>query len=590
MCGIFTASKKSRNATNDVLEGLKRLEYRGYDSWGIAVLDNNQITIDKKVGAIGKGETNLKETTMAIGHTRWATHGKVSRANAHPHLSSDKSFALVHNGIVENYDELKKKLVKTGYSFSTDTDTETIVASIEYYLQQKNSLQESARKAFLRLKGRNTITILSKNGTILGLRNGSPLVAGEGKKGGEYYLSSDTLSFAQMVNKIYVIDNGQMILCKDNKAQLFDIKTGETLPLKFEKTTLNMQSVELEGYDHFMLKEIYETPSAIRVLASQEKQNYASLAEAIKKSRRIYTIGSGTAGAAAAQIAYYLRKYGKINAQNLIGAETTEYIDLLTKEDLIIAPSQSGETADVIEVLEQAKERQVKIASIVNMPGSMITRLSDFPFMSQAGPEICVMTTKVFVSQIAWGYLLSQAVCGNFDAGSKNLKTLAEKVENYLQNSKNILQIKSLAKNLSGKKNIYLMSKAQNLAIVIEGMIKIIEGSYIHAHAIASGDLKHYAITLMEKDAVVIAVLSEDEVYDDIINAVHEVVARGADVIGISSKNSDLFKNHLPTIDLGQTSAIFNIIPIQLLAYYMSVALGNNVDRPRNIAKSVTVR
>ncbi|HEX8965571.1 MAG TPA: SIS domain-containing protein, partial [Patescibacteria group bacterium] len=267
-----------------------------------------------------------------------------------------------------------------------------------------------------------------------------------------------------------------------------------------------------------------------------------------------------------------------------------EYFDLFTKEDLIIAPSQSGETADVLEVLEYAKKKGVAIATVVNMPGSLMTRMSDYKFMCQAGPEICVVSTKVFVSHIAWGYLLSKAAGGKFTQGAENIEFLAKSIEKYLDNKENISTIKKLAKKLEKSKDIFLLGKSQNLQVMKEGMVKIIETTYKHAHAIPAGDLKHYAITLMEEGVPVIVALSNDVVRSDVINAIHEVRLRGAEVIGISSEKLESFDYFLPVPDTQETSAIMNVIPLQLLGYFIAVELGNNVDKPRNIAKSVTVK
>jgi len=348
--------------------------------------------------------------------------------------------------------------------------------------------------------------------------------------------------------------------------------------------------VDKEGHPHFIHKEIFETPQTLIQLTKQNKNLCLELASAIKRARTVYTIGSGTAGAAASQIAYYLRKFAKINAIGLIGADAQEYIDLFSKEDLIIAPSQSGETADVLEVLEIAKQKKVKIASYVNMPGAMMTRLSDYKFMANAGPEISVVSTKIFTSQIAWGYLIAKAVNNQFDEALTNIQQLAQEIDKYLKTENNHLQIKSLAKQLVKNNDIFLLGKSQNYLIVKEGMVKLIECSYKHAQAMPSGDLKHYAITLMQPGIPVITVLSNDDVKADVINAINEVKARGAMVIGISPDNEQDFSVYLPVPDTRETSAIMNLIPLQLLAYYLGVEMGNDVDKPRNIAKSVTVK
>ncbi len=590
MCGIFGYSG-SKNAPEIILEGLKRLEYRGYDSWGIAVVAD-QIKLEKKIGAIGDLDTLNSElktlnSRTGIGHTRWATHGGISETNAHPHFSTDKSFALAQNGIVENYQKLKAGLLKKGYKFQTETDTEVIVRLIEEKLKSSDKIREAVRLAFLELEGRNTIIVLTKDGQIIAARNGSPLVVGI--NGNEVFLSSDTLSFAPYVKEVVVLDNGQMVNF-DGKLNLMDIKSNKQLPYKPEKIDFQSSKVDKEGYNHFMLKEIHESPYVINQIINHDGKLYGEFVEDLKKAKNIYTIGSGTAGIAASQIAFYLRVFGKLRAQSVIGADIYEYFDLLTKDDIMIAPSQSGETADVLEVLEIAGKKGVKIASYVNMPGSTMSRISDFSFPAFAGPEICVMSTKVFTSQIAWGYLLSKIVQGKKEEGEENLKVLADQIEVYLNTGENHETLKKLAKVMAKQKNIFLLGKYQNFNIVKEGMVKIIEGSYIHAHGIPAGDLKHYAITLMEKGVPVIVVISEDIAKDDVINAVNQVKARGATVIGVSPAPFAGFDHYIPVPDTGETSAIMNVIPLQLLAYYMAVELKNNVDKPRNIAKSVTVK
>lgn len=589
MCGIFGYSGP-KNAPEIILEGLKRLEYRGYDSWGIAVVAD-QIQLEKKTGAIGDLSTLNSDITAlnsrtGIGHTRWATHGGISEVNAHPHFSTDKSFALAQNGIVENYLQLKVNLQKKGYKFESETDTEVIVRLVEDKLKQKKDLREAVRAAFLELEGRNTIIVLAKDGQIIAARNGSPLVIGIND--GEVFLSSDTLSFAPYVKDVVVLDNGQMV-SYNGKLKLVDTKTNKPLLVKPERIDFKSSKVDKEGYDHFMLKEIFESPYVINQVINQA-ENLKPLAKAIKEAQTVYCVAIGTAGGAASQIAFYLRVYCGIKALSLTAADALEYYPLFKKGDLIITPSQSGESADVLEVLEKAREKGAKIASFVNMPGSTMTRMSDYKFMSNAGPEICVMSTKVYTSQIAWGYLMAKVVSGQGKEGEEVLNKLALEIEKYLNTESNHELIKNLAKKLAGKQHIFLLGKYQNLNIVKEGMIKIIEGSYIHAHAMPAGDLKHYAITLMEKGVPVVVTVSEDLAKDDVMNAVSQVKARGATVIGISPTPFSEFDYHIPVPDMGETSGIANVIPLQLLAYYMAVELKHNVDKPRNIAKSVTVK
>ncbi len=590
MCGIFAYRGPKNSAGQIAIEGLKRLDYRGYDSWGVAVCNNSEVTVVKKAGKISEIEhLDLPASTISIAHTRWATTGKVTTVNAHPHYSTDKSFALAQNGIVENYQELKDELITKGYAFISETDTEVIVRLIEDKLRVTKDLKKAVQMAFADLKGRNTIILLTKKSEIIAARNGSPLVIGINAKTDEIFLSSDTLSFAELAPEMIVVDNGQMVTL-DNTLHIYDIKTGEEIPFKPVAIGFTHMKVDKEGYDHFMLKEINEAPFVLNQLIKQDAARYEDLATAVKQSKNVYTIGSGGAGVAAAQVAFYLRSIGHIKAVSLIGADAIEYMDLFSKDDLIIVISQSGETADVLEVLEVAKKKGVHIASFVNMPGSMISRMSDFVFMSESGPEICVMSTKTFDAQVAFGYLLAKTIIGKGAEGRDELKKLAVTIDEYLKNEQTHIKLKDIAKILMPKHDVFLLAKYQNFHIIREGMVNIIEATYKHGHALPSGDLKHYVITLMEPGTSVVAVISNDKAQADVMYAVDEVRLRGAEVIAISPLSHKNFDYHIPVPDTGDTSAIMNLIPLQLLAYYLATLLGNNVDKPRNIAKSVTVK
>ncbi|MEO6509300.1 MAG: glutamine--fructose-6-phosphate transaminase (isomerizing) [Patescibacteria group bacterium] len=591
MCGIFAYSGK-QNASPILIEGLKRLEYRGYDSWGCAVIDGLEIKITKQTGKISgiDGSHILPHSHTGIAHTRWATHGGITQLNAHPHYATDSSFVLAQNGIVQNYLTLKDDLIQKGYQFISETDTEVIVRLVEETLKNTKDLKEAVRQTMLLLEGRNTIILLTTSGEIIAARNGSPLVLGKDTASEDLYMSSDTLSFAPYAQKMVVINNGEMVRLIDNEIQISEIKSNSPVEYSWEDIDIKSDKVDKEGYDHFMMKEVMESPKTIKQLVLQEKEKFLELAEAIKNASTVYTVGSGTAGAAAAQIAFYLREFGKVNAISLIGADAQEYTELFTDKDLIIAPSQSGETADVLEVLEVAKSKGMKIASYVNMPGAMMTRMSDFKFMAQAGPEISVLSTKIFTSQVAWGYLLAKTVEGSYELGIQNLEELCDKMDEYLKDHRVHEALKNTAEELSSVNDIFLLGKGQNFLIVKEGMVKLIECTYIHAHAIPAGDLKHYAITLMQPGVQVIVALSEDTAKSDVINAINEVKARGAEVTAISSFEHPSFSHHLAVPELKETSAIMNIIPLQLLAYYIGVELDNDIDKPRNIAKSVTVK
>ena len=591
MCGIFgyIGVEKSEDAVGKVIAGLGRLSYRGYDSWGVAAVAASEFVVTKDVGVVPeKKPKGLGAFAVAVGHTRWATHGGVTQNNAHPHLASDGSFALAQNGIVENFLELREVL-KKDFPFSTQTDTEVIVRLVEQKRKTGLSLQEAVRAAFLDLEGRNTVIVLAQDNSIIAARNGSPLVLGK-SAAGSIYFSSDTLSFANEVDTVLVVENGQMVVCTGQTVELFDIASGAAVRPVFEPLLVVAETADKAGYDHFMVKEIHESAEVLAQVMAQDAAKMKELARVVDTARTVYTLGSGTAGIAAAQTAFYLRKYAKVNTVSLVGAEAQSYFDLFGPGDVIIAPSQSGETADVLEVLEVAQAKGVKIATYVNMAGAMMTRMADFPFMAGAGPEFCVMSTKVFTSQIAWGYLLAKTVAGEFQEGIEVLAETKRVLREYLADPLSEKALTKLAKKLVPASSIFLLGKSQNLEVVKEGMVKIIEGSYKHAHGIAAGDLKHYAITLMEKGVPALVALSNDEARTDTISAGIEVQSRGATVVGIGQGSVAQFDDYIELPDSGETAAIINVVALQLLAYHLTVLLGNNVDKPRNIAKSVTVK
>lgn len=591
MCGIFgyIGKNKKDNAAKKVIAGLGRLSYRGYDSWGVAELTDSGLLVIKDVGLVPESvPVALVNASVAVGHTRWATHGGVTQNNAHPHVASDDSFVLAQNGIVENFQTLKESL-QDDFTFKTQTDTEVIVRLVEQKKQTGISMKEALRQAFLTLEGRNTVIVLTTEGTVLAARNGSPLVIGKSPSG-DLYFSSDTLSFAAEVSEVIVVENGQLVEWDGTTLHLSEIKSGKSVAVMFEPLDIVAEVADKAGYDHFMLKEIHESADVLAQVIAQDQAALTRFAAVVKSARTVYTLGSGTTGIAAAQIAYYLRKFAKVNTISLVGAEAQSYYDLFEKGDVIISPSQSGETADVLEVLELAQKKGVTIATYVNMAGAMMTRMADFPFMAGAGPEFCVMSTKVFTSQIAWGYLLAKTVAGEYKAGSAQLQLTKEMLREYLAKPEAERELKMLAKKLKKPTSIFLLGKSQNLEMVKEGMVKLIEGSYKHAHGIAAGDLKHYAITLMEKGVPVIVAISNDEARTDTISAGIEVQSRGATVFGIGQGVVDAFDDFISLPDPGETAALVNVVALQLLAYHLTVLLGNNVDKPRNIAKSVTVK
>lgn len=592
MCGIY-GYRGNHNAFKIVIEGLTRLEYRGYDSWGISTFNQGQIETVKNVGSISSALNQIedeKDSHIAIGHTRWATHGGVNQVNAHPHASSDNSFVLAQNGIFENFQEVKKELLEKGYKFASETDTEVIVRLVEDVKKTKNlNLLDSIREAFRKLEGRNTIIVLDKGGTIYAVKNGSPLVLGTNDSH-EYYLSSDVLSFSGLATQIVVIENFQLIEIGEGQPKLFDIKTGQELSLSWQVLEISEGEITKGEYDHFMLKEIMEQPETIRkAVQLLDEDMMEKLKKEIGGSTTVYTIGSGTAGVAAALGAFYLRKIAKVNAISLIGAESREYYDLFKPDDLVIVPSQSGETADVLEALEIVKSKDVKIASFVNMPGSTISRMSQFSFMANAGPEIAVASTKIFTSQAVWFYLLAHFLNGSLDQAKENVRKAARELEAWFK-SGILADIEKLAGEIAGEEDLYLFGKSEYYQIAREGMIKLIEVANIHAHALPSGDLKHYVIAMIAPGVHAIALVPEGEMRNDVLNAVEQIKTRGGIIIGISPETHSQFDYFIKIPQAADLTAILSVMPLQLLTYYLTLKRNKPIDKPRNIAKSVTVK
>lgn len=593
MCGIF-GYVGTNSASERVHNGLQRLEYRGYDSWGIASIVENEIHQYKQVGPISELFENDKrrDSKIGIGHTRWATHGGVSEKNTHPHISSDGKFTLAQNGIVENYQELKKEL-SSNYKFHTETDTEVIVRLIEKEMTKidqkslKDPLFESVRKAFSQLEGRNSIILLDKErNRIIAVRNGSPLVIGVGEE--ETIIASDTLSFADRTNKVIEMENLEMVLIEGIEIRKYSVKTGEPIKHIVKEIDISISKIDREGYDHFMLKEIVEQKDTIREAIQYTDAELKPLVDAIKGGK-VYTVGAGTASFAAGQIAWFLRNYAGIDAESLKSYEVGSYRKIFKEGDLMIAVSQSGETADTIEAVEIAKENGVKVASIVNMVSSTLTKLSDYSYLSRSGPEICVASTKAFTAQISWGLLLTYAVIGKSEEAREAIKKASDYLQVYFTEEL-FGQIREIAKEIKQNEHFFVLGREQNFQIAQEGALKVKEITYKHFEGFSAGELKHGVIALIEEGTPLFAIISEDEHKSDLMSAVAEVKARGAKVIAISQEPNELFDIHIPSTDMGIADPIVKIVPMQLLSYFLGVELKRDPDKPRNLAKSVTVK
>jgi len=534
----------------------------------------------------------LPKTSCAIGHTRWATHGGVTMTNAHPHISTTKDFILAQNGIVENYSTLKKMLEKKKYTFKTQTDTEVIVRLIEQQTKKDETFRDSVRKAFNMLEGRNTIIVLDskEDNHIIAVKNGSPLALGIGKD--ELFLASDALAFTKYTKDVVFFDNLDLIEIKGNKFKIYDSKTGKEKKYKITKLNSKVEDISKGKYDHFMLKEILEQQDTILKAVNYKLDDLKPLIDIIKKAKRIYITGAGTAGFASGQIAYYLRTISNIDVLDVRPYDFASYFPILKKDDLIIAVSQSGETADTIEVLEYAKELGCTIASIINVEGSTIHRMSDLPYLIHAGPEICVASTKVFTSQCVFGYLLAKSMVGEYTGAREEVESLSSGLREYFT-EKVFNHIKKLVRSIKNRNHFFILGKEQNSYIALEGALKIKEISYKHFEGFSAGELKHGVIALIEKGTPVFTIISDDMCSKDLLSATEEVRARGAYTVGVGDskfRKEECFNFFLPVVKSKELSALSNVVVFQLLSYFLAFSLGNSVDKPRNLAKSVTVK
>jgi len=589
MCGIFgIINDKKNQAANTVLDGLKKLEYRGYDSWGISIIDEgkNQIQVDKHIGKIGEAKTNLPPGKIALGHTRWATHGGVTDNNAHPHLDCTKKIAVIHNGIVENYQELKEELLVKDHKFISETDTEVIAHLIEEKSKSK-SIKEAIFETFKLLRGSNAIAVLDfTSQAIIACRNGSPLVVGIGSD--QYFLASDVPAFLKETNKVYFLNDGDAVILSNSGIKLFNIETGKEKNLISQILDWKLEDAEKNGFPHFLLKEIYEQLKTIPKTTSINEKQIKELSEKIKSGYKVILTGCGTASYCALATKYFFAQIG-IDAQAIPSYEFMPFSKFIDEKTIVFAISQSGETADTLIAVKEAKKRGAEIVAVINARGSTLERLANTVLPVGAGPEIAVVSTKAFTSQLATLYLLTTAVTDRLEEGKVKIINLGKVLTKWLD-AQSIKRLVSLAIRLMDEEHIYLIGKHINYPATLEFALKIKETSYVHAEPFSAGELKHGVITLIQKGTPCFVLASNDEVKDEVLSSAAEIKARGGLIIGVAPFESNEFDVLIKTPDLEDLTIFANIIVGQLLGYYLGVGRGADPDKPRNLAKSVTVK
>ncbi len=590
MCGIF-GYIGFRRLGPTILEGLKRLEYRGYDSAGVAFISSG-LRVMKDAGKIDEISRKFNfskiDGKLAISHTRWATHGAVTQVNAHPHISCNGKIAVVHNGIIENYVDLKKELISLGHEFRSETDTEVIPHLLGEFYRRTGDPLEAVFMAVPRLKGSFAFLAIFEDhpDKIFAVRYKSPLVIGLGK--GEMFVASDVPAFLKYTNKVIFLDDMEVAVISKNSVNVYDSLTRERVDKKIHIVPWSVEDAERGGYPHFMMKEIMEQRYTItRVLGQDDRIKKAS--KLIKEAEKVFLIAAGTSYHACLAASYWFAEIAGINARTVLASEFPYVANLVDDKTLVIAVSQSGETADVLESVRMAKEKGSKVLGIINVIGSSLMRISDAFLTINAGPEICVLATKSYTSQLAILYLLANDLVGRLKRAKEEVKKTGTLVSQMLEKETLLNEVKRIAEDLSDSNHIFLIGRGISYATSLEGALKIKEASYIHAEGFAGGELKHGTLALIEEGTPCIAIVPEDGTKDQILGNATEIKARGGYIIGLSHEEYEVFDEFIRIPSETSLSPIVMIVPLQLLAYYLALERGCNVDQPRNLAKSVTV-
>ena len=584
MCSIIGYSGLE-SAAPILVKGLQKMEYRGYDSVGIATESGKKIILKKGVGKVVEVNNSIMLDTLpgniGIGHTRWATHGKVTEKNAHPHSSNSGKIAIAHNGIIENFEELKSELQNKGYKFQSETDTEVIANLIQLNFDETADVKQSIMKTVNQLKGHYSFVVIFEDGTLAAARFHEPLIIGVGKN--SHYISSDVLGFIEKTDDAIYVDNEDFVIVDGSGIHIFNFD-GTSVKYQVTKVSKEFADVYKGDFAHFTLKEISEQPDTI--LRAVDNNQIEEFVDNIKQAKNLYITGSGTSYNAAEITKYLMSKFAKIKINTLISSELPFSPNEIEPNSTLITISQSGESADVLEAVKIAKESNAKILSIVNLLNSSLSQQSSLAIGLNCGPEIGVAATKSFTSQLSILYKICDQLCNG--CINPDWEKVSSAISQILSNNS---KIKEIAKNLKDVSDIYVLGRGIHLPIAKEAALKLKELTYIHAEGIPAGELKHGPLALMDSNVYVIIINPNDSTYNDTLNSANQIKARGAKIIGISDKKSNVYDYwiDIPSIDEALYPLI-EIVPIQLLSYYSALEKKTDPDYPRNLAKSVTVK
>lgn len=588
MCGIFGYVGEQRDVGSTVLSALKLLEYRGYDSWGVAIVDAGGLTVRRNVGKINGAHLELPDSQIGFGHTRWATHGGVSLANAHPHLDCTGRIGVIHNGIVENHGALRSALQGRGHRFRSETDSEVIAHLMEEQIAAGRALPIALADVFSQLDGLNAVIVVdAATRAMVAAKNVSPLVAGIGPSGS--MLASDTLALQGHAESVIYLEDDQLVSLARGGLTLFDRRSLRELPLALEPIPALRGDASIGAYRHFMAKEMAEQPDVIERMAREQREVIETLAAAIRDAYGTFLVGCGTASYAALSGSYLFSRIAARHVNFVVGSEFKYHAHFITPESLVVALSQSGETVDIVEAMLSARQRGARLGALVNVEQSTLDRMVDLRVHLGAGPEQCVLATKSYTAKVAALLLTAHALQGTFMEGRDLVLRAAEGMRRMLEPAWTE-RVEAVAQRIQNAEHMFVIGRGLAYPTALEAALKIKEVSYVHAEGFAGGELKHGVIALVEEGTPCLVYAPNDETRADVISGATELKSRGAQIIGIGPLPDSVFAIHLPTPEVGEAAPLVDAVPAQLLGYHLALLRGNDPDKPRNLAKSVTVK
>jgi len=588
MCGVFGCVGSETDAGSAIVTALKTLEYRGYDSWGVALATAEGLVVDKEVGRINGHARHYPPAKLGIGHTRWATHGGVTALNAHPHVDCTGRIVVVHNGIIENFLELRADLDANGHRFKSETDSEVVAHLMEEFLASGESLPVALQRVFQRIEGYNAIVVMDTNDRVfVAAKRVSPLVVGLGKN--RSLIASDAIALRGHASGLIYLEDDHLAVLGEDGAEFINCSQQVAFSSTIVEPVTSVDQIGHEGFADFMSKEIAEQPGRLHEVVRESFGEVADLAELVKHHDRVILVACGTASNAALAGTYLFGQLAGRVVETIPGSEFRQRAYNLDRGTLVIGLSQSGETIDLLEAMYMAREKGAALAALVNTPHSSLDRLVDHRVYLRAGPEQCVLATKSYTAKLAILLLTAHTVNGRWQDGADHIGVAAEAIETLLTGEALALA-QSLGATIARAEHLFVIGRGVHYPSALEAALKIKEVSYIHAEGFAAGELKHGVIALVTNGTPCLVYAPDDETRADMLSSAMELKSRGGRIIGVSSRDDAVFDDFIPVREAKAANVLVEAVPAQLLAYYAALARGNDPDRPRNLAKSVTVK